>query len=198
MTMESWEVSIERARRANKAGFEAKMEVADASLVQVPENGAGAEGRTITDFADEADIAYSSLDKYRQVRTWLGDFASGGEIPNFKLAYVAKAHLTPAELVALLEEDPPDGHKRWTVAALEQWLEEREDPWPLFQRNMTQIHTQLRNAMDLAVTQQMKYAVKQDGRLREAIIGHCDEVITAAEKVKKQWTAASTTRKVKR
>lgn len=193
---QSWKQSIERARRANSAGFKAKMEVADASFEQIPEDGAGAEGRTLADFAEQADITYSSLANYRMVRVWLGDFLRAEKIPNFQMAKTAVAHMTPEELVELLKKDPPEDYKRWTVAALEEYLEEQESPWPLFQQSVNQIHADLRNTMDLALTKRMSRAIKEDARLRNAIIGHCNRIIRSAETVKKEMESPTKRLKV--
>ena len=62
-----WRAAVARARSALSKTFEGRMEVALACFDVVPENGKGAAGHTLADFASEVGVGYAALDQYRQV-----------------------------------------------------------------------------------------------------------------------------------
>ena len=116
-----WRAAVARARSALSKTFEGRMEAALASFEVVPENGRGAGGHTLADFAAEVGIGYASLDQYRQVMKWLGDFVYVYEISSYSLARQAQVSgrfSCGAEFSRFLADEPtPMGHP-WTVGSL--------------------------------------------------------------------------------
>ena len=114
------------------------MEAAAASYEQVPPNGKGARGHTLTEFAEAAGIEYRTLNQYRQVWKWLAcDVTYIGQIGSYSLANEAMTagRWTGPKFARFLTETPPptweqDGHEphtfaRWTVDALRVYLGKR-------------------------------------------------------------------------
>jgi hypothetical protein len=94
------------------------MEIAEASFEQVPPDGKNAEGRSLSQFAEETGIEYGTLDQYRQVWRWLDeDFGLTSEISYTVAREAMKAGETVETIVERQKQDPPEGYKRWTVGA---------------------------------------------------------------------------------
>ncbi len=126
-----WRAAVARARSALSKTFEGRMEAALASLEVVPQNGRGAAGHTLADFAAEVGIGYAAIDQYRQVMKWLGDFVYVYEISSYSLARQAQVSGrwdSGAEFACFLAEAGTSPGLRWTVGALRSYLEQERRP----------------------------------------------------------------------
>jgi hypothetical protein len=126
-----WRAAVARARSALSKTFEGRMEAALASFEVVPENGRGAAGHTLADFAAEVGIGYAAIDQYRQVMKWLGDFVYVYEISSYSLARQAQVSgrwESGADFACFLAEADTPPRLRWTVGALRSYLEEEQRP----------------------------------------------------------------------
>ena len=117
-----WEESVEKARMAVSKSFEGRMEAAAASFEQVPKAGKAAHGHTLSEFALQVGIGYSSLTDYREVWDWLGR----DHLPHMRKSYsVARAAKrsgrweTGKEFVAFAAENPEAAR---TVESLRDYL----------------------------------------------------------------------------
>ena len=118
-----WEEAVATARTAITKTFEGRMEAAKASFTVIPENGKGAGGHTLAEFAEELGISYGSIDEYRRVWLWLGkSFGHMPEIGAYSIAREAmKSKLWSSAksfLAARGKADLPTGFKSWTLDAV--------------------------------------------------------------------------------
>jgi hypothetical protein len=124
----AWKAAVARAKSALSKTFEGRMEAALASFEVVPENGKGAVGYTLADFASEVGIGYAALDQYRQVMKWLGDFVHVYEISSYSLARQAQVSgrwSSGADFASFLAHAHTTRGLPWTVGALRRYLEQQ-------------------------------------------------------------------------
>jgi hypothetical protein len=185
--MTTWKQSVERARAAQGKSFEARMEIAAASLEQFGWQGEDTpkNGKTLEDFADEIDISLQTLWHYRSMRNWLGGNLPAREDVSYTMARVAMQSgkfETVDDLEQLLkdEEELPtedaEGEEvhfdRWTTRALETWIDtqDAEDPWRTFNNNIASLFAKMQEAAENTTSKW--FGLDEEGR-----VGRLKEII---------------------